>query len=211
MLSFLEKFQYGFSVLILVLVGLIPMLAGWFETQSQEFLRVIELTPRADALPRPVQPGSVAQEPPRPAVPARLRPVVDKLVEQGVRRQKAELIKTRTYSIPSRTYAYISKPGNWFKELNKAASRTIAGKGGDPTMLELFDIEEGSRFEMFGVQNGDVVTLIDEDIIEFRDDRYQDHVQLAQRLFDKLDKGEPISFTVLRDGIPVNLEFSVGK
>ena len=210
MLSFLEKFQYGFSVLILLLVGLIPMIAGWFETQSPEFLQVIEVT-HAEVRPRPEPPGSSSQAPHRPAVPARLRPVVDKLVEQGVRRQKAEQIKTRTYSIPSRTYAYISKPGNWFKELNKAASRTIAGKGGDPTMLELFDIEEGSRFEMFGVQNGDVVTLIDEDIIEFRDDRYQDHVQLAQRLFDKLDKGEPISFTVLRDGIPVNLEFSVGK
>ena len=108
-----------------------------------------------------------------------------------------EELKTRLLSLETQV-----------KELNKAASRAVAGKAGNPTMLEVFDIEEGSRFGMFGVKNGDVVTLIDQNIIEFRDDR---HVQLAQGLFDKLEDGESISFTVLRDGAPVHLEFSLGK
>lgn len=208
MLNFFEKFQYGFSVLILLLVTAMLLLVGWFETQSPEFLQVIEVT-HAEAPPRRKPRGPGNQEA-RPELPARLRPVVDQLIKQGIRKQTAEKIKTKSYSIPRRTYAYISKPGNWFKELNRAASRSVSGKSGDPTMLELFDIEPGSRFEMFGVKNGDVVTLIDEQIVEFREDRYQDHVQLAQRLFDKLDHGGSISFTVLRDGVPVNLEFALG-
>lgn len=210
MISLFEKLQYVFSGLILLMVVLLYYLLGGLETQSKDLLPDMELIDRTSSTRvanADTRPSAASGASPRSPI-SRVEPkVVRNLERQGLPRTVASNVTKETRRVPEPTFRYISKPRNWVSELEKAASTPISGKDGEPSMLRIHDIESGSLFEKFGIQDGDTVALIDGEVPLFDASRSQDYVQTARRLLSKFEAGETISVTVLRGGKPVHLEF----
>ncbi len=145
--------------------------------------------------PKPTQPKGVNEE------------IVSKLEQQGVARENALQLRTEQYTIPDDVFQQLSKASNWLPELQKAASSIIVGKNGEPSMLRVYDVAPDSILREFGLQDGDVVALINGEVPVFSPSKAVEYTQKAYNLINDLQEGRPVSITVLRNGRPVNLVY----
>lgn len=217
MVYLLEKFQYILSGLIILLVlGFYMVLGGpdasgglmvpGVEEQSST---IVELPPEGET---PTTPGSGNLRPAR----NHRRPVDRELVEVGRNLKKLKLsnvqtrkIEKKAFKVKPETYQYIQNRRNVMKELQNAASTILRDGNGNPSMLQLHGIEEGSLFQKFGIQEGDVLCLVDGDLAEFNPTNLTEHWQSASDMLDQLGNGRKISVTILRNGQPVHMEFGL--
>lgn len=140
-------------------------------------------------------------------VPQQDQDIIFKLEQQGVSRQNARRLEREDRPIPQDVIDYLSHALNWMPELEKAASTIISRKSGDPSMLRLYNIHEDSILRRLGLEDGDIVALIDGQIPLFNRNRVLEYTQMAWRFINTLDKGDPISMTVLREGKPIQLVY----
>jgi len=179
--------------------------------------------PQRVAMPQPQKPQakkSVVHPKPEPVgtVPQKRKPkaaqpkgdndeIVAKLEQQGVARENAMQLKNEQYAIPDDVFEHLSKASNWMPELQKAASSIIVGKNGEPSMLRVYDVAPDSILREFGIQDGDVVALINGEVPIFSPSKAVEYTQKAYNLISDLQEGKPVSITVLRNGRPVNLVY----
>lgn len=158
-----------------------------------------KLEPEAGAVqrskPKPTQPGGASED------------IVAKLEQQGVARENALRLKNEHYAIPDDVFQHLSKASNWMPELQKAASAVMVGKNGEPSMLRVYDLAPDSILREFGIQDGDVVALINGEVPVFSASKAVEYTQKAYNLITDLQEGRPVSITVLRNGRPVNLVY----
>jgi hypothetical protein len=209
MVSILEKLQYVYSAIGVLLVLGIYLRFGGYETASSDLL---EKPVEVHAQSRPGSPAArngaasapeAAAAPRSPALKAR----EEKLVAKGVPREKAATLLPREFKVPKETARYLSKEDNWFSELDKASSRVLSDGAGQKTRLQILDIEEGSLLGLLGVKDNDIVSLIDGESWVFDGSRSTEYVLKAKQLLGKIERGEAISVTVERDGAFVDLQF----
>lgn len=144
---------------------------------------------------KPTQPGGANQG------------IVANLEQQGVAREIALQLKTEHYAIPDDVFQHLSKASNWMPELQKAASSVMVGANGEPSMLRVYDLASDSILREFGIQDGDVVALINGEVPIFSPSKAIEYTQKAYNLITDLQEGRPVSITVLRNGRPVNLVY----
>jgi hypothetical protein len=205
MIHLFEKIQYGVSGVILLAVFLLYYFIGGMESRSKDLLSDLPTvaTEHVRVDPEPAAGPTANAE----GSPRQFAAVARSLQQQGVAATRTRSIERREFEVPEDVYEFVAKPRNWMPELNKAASRPIQGPDGRPTMLEVRGIEDGSLFEKFGVEDGDRLVLLDGAILEFDQSRTRELHMQARSMLEKLERGGTISFTILRGGKPVHLEF----
>jgi len=185
------------------------------KSESRELQRVAMPQP-----PKPQPKKTVEHPKPEPpaAAPQKSRPkpsqskganeeIVSKLEQQGVARENAQQLKTEQYAIPDDVFKHLTKASNWMPELQKAASSVMIGKNGEPSMLRVYDLAPDSILREFGIQDGDVVALINGEVPVFSPSKAVEYTQKAYNLINDLQEGRPVSITVLRNGRPVNMVY----
>jgi len=161
----------------------------------------------ANPKPEPVA-GAARRSKQKPTEPKGVNEeIVSKLEQQGVTRENALQLKTEQYAIPDDVFQHLSKASSWMPELQKAASAVMVGKNGEPSMLRVYDLASDSILREFGIQDGDVVALINGEVPVFSPSKAIEYTQKAYNLINDLQEGRPVSITVLRNGRPVNLVY----
>lgn len=133
--------------------------------------------------------------------------IVAKLEQQGVTRENALRLKTEQRTIADDVFEYLSKASNWMPELHKAAGSVMVGKNGEPSMLRVDDVAADSILRGFGIQDGDVVALINGEVPIFSPAKAVEYTRKAYSLINDLQEGRPVSITVLRNGKPLDLVY----
>ena len=209
MLDLFEKITLGFASfcgfltlgLYLNLFSFIGIPTGIPSTNPPEFLRgVVEEAPPLAATGSPRRPKGLPKE-----EEDKIRALLKK---QGQKVSGPIIVKR--LKVEDGLYEHVSAEANWPNELQKAHSRVIATQNGD-TRLQLFNIEEDSSFKLLGLQEKDIVEVIDGEIMQFSDKTTQPYYRMAKRLLTKLREGDPISITVTRKSRPVHLQFSLNR
>lgn len=144
--------------------------------------------------------GTVAPAPEEGTLIARLR-------EQGVRMAAVNQLQSEVWGLPPDVSNQLSDSSTWLPELMKASSTIQNNARGEPTRLAVHDIEGDSLLWDLGLRDGDVIVLIDGEIPRFSATKAYDLVRKAQVALAALDRGEPISLTVLRQQRPVHLVY----
>ncbi len=207
MLSNLEKFQYclnGFILLVVVaafLVLRIPFSREYIPPLREASSTTIE-EPGG-----PTSTGPTTRRAPSPEERAHLEKINELSRKHGLRRKRS--YEKKEYNVPRRDFDYLSNAASWVPELNKAKHTVHRDASGRPTMCEIYDIEPGSYLEKLGLQDSDVIMLVDGGSMEFDSSQQSAYVRKAQDAFRRLTAGEPFSITVLRGGKPVHMVFQV--
>lgn len=215
-----NKILVALSVSIAAIIGFI-----WLYPQQSTPppKKIVSQEPLKVPIPQPEKPEAKTliyhyKAEPVPA-PARKRPpqssktivanpdIISKLEQQGLARENAMQLRTEQYAIPDDVFEHMSKASNWMPELQKAASSIIVGKNGEPSMLRVYDVADDSILREFGIQDGDIIALIDGEMPVFSPSKAVEYTQKAYNLITDLQNGKPVSITVLRNGRPVNLEY----
>ena len=201
MLNVLEKVVIGVAI-ICGIVTMIPYLVmGTPSTRPKAFLPVVE---RVKPAPAPVvKPGE-------PAVQPKDLTQSDKDILDAYKAQntlfRGSTVERLPYNVPVALFEEVSKPANWTKQLKTARSKP---KGKDRTRLEVDKIEPDSYLRSFGLQNKDIIELIDGSVVEFSEDSSSALYGVFTDKLDKLRDGGAISITISRRGRPVHLEFKL--
>jgi hypothetical protein len=133
--------------------------------------------------------------------------VVAALEAQGVHRELAERAEVKRVALSPETTDYLGNSWNWLPELTKASSTLVTGETGQPSMLQLHGLAEDSVLHEIGIADGDVVVLLDEQIMEFGRRDLFDHSRRMRAALESLERGEPVSVTLLREGRPLHLVY----
>ena len=206
MLGKLEHVIAGISaVCIVVLIGVYAWL-GTPSTQAVTFL------PEVREVRAPKAPASAGRGGKAPAKPVLLtqedKTIVEQLKKQGARVRSS--VTRKTYDVPVPLFEAVSKKANWTRQLEMARSSVIRTKAGD-TRLKLSGIQENSYLKRFGIQDNDIIDLIDGEILEFSENQSTQLYSKFQEKLDKLRSGEAISVTISRGSTPIHLEFKLPK
>ena len=129
--------------------------------------------------------------------------MLEKLRKQGNRRVPSTL-RRESYSVPEPLFEEIAKPANYTKELKKAKSQVI-----NKTRLKIHGIQSDSLFKQFGIQDNDIIELIDGEILEFDEGASTRYVSMWKDKLQSLRDGGAISLTISRGGVPMHLEFQL--
>lgn len=212
MLNLIEKLQYYFSVLILFVILVVYLLLGG-APESRALLPKVKLKNTTTVEMKEGPSNSVSQQRKSPKISREDKQTIDR-VKSLARKHRIDISRSRTltkkkYDVPKDTYEVIREKKNWIPQLNKAASSFMTDEDGAPSMLELEDIEEGSFFEKFGLENGDQIALVNGDSMNFDPKEAQSYYKMAEEAFEQLESGGTFSVTVLRGGKPVQIEFSL--
>lgn len=135
------------------------------------------------------------------------RLVISRLHRQGVRLEPGAQLKRQEWDLYPELLSYLRDSSNWMPELMKASSSIQARSDGAPSRLALERIEADSILWELGLQEGDVIVLIDSEIPQFGPSNVLDHIGKADAVLAALDRGEAFSLTVLRHDRPVHLVF----
>jgi hypothetical protein len=208
MLNLLEKIQYGLSGL--VVLGALTLYIIWPpEYRPLDTLPDVRITQRPLAPLRPKAPGAVLSKEAKPEIPQADQEVLDRLAKlQNVRVPAGKPLEHHDAVVDKQTLDYVKREPNWTPELKKAKSQLLAGADGRNTRIKLFDIEDGSLFKKFGIQEGDIVEFIDGEQIDFESGAVE-HIQRSKRLMEKLENGGKLPITVTGGGKPIQLEFKL--
>jgi hypothetical protein len=201
MLDLSEKIGFGFGGLCVVLTLGIYYFVGLPSTNSVEFLPKVRKLPDS---PKTAAPSASAASP--PAVSEEEQAIVQKLQEQGVKLLPGQRLQEELDQVPPDLFEHASAEANWTRELKKAHSDRIHTKAGD-TRLKVYNIAEDSLLKHFGIQDNDVIELIDGEIIAFNETSTRELYGRAKTLFNKLREGGTISVTVTRSNRPVHIKF----
>ena len=106
--------------------------------------------------------------------------------------------------MPQDLFEFISSEANLLPELKKLQSHTIKG-----TRLKIHDIQSNSLIKKLGLQENDVIELIDGEIIEFNQQSAARYKSLFDTAQEKLRNGGEVSITVTRNNRPVHLQFKL--
>jgi hypothetical protein len=206
MLILLEKIQSGLSVfLVLVLVLYVTLGIEW---QPKETIGTVEALEPQTEVPGS-RTGSVS---PRvdPKIRAENESIMEKLRnDQRLRLSKGVKPKRKRYRVQERQYEWISKERNWIPELNLAASTLSKGRDGEASMLTLHNIKESSILNNFGIEEGDMVTLVDGEVLKFDKSQTGEYYEMFHEVLERLKSGGKVSLTVMRQGRPVHLEYEL--
>jgi len=211
MLDLLEKISAIFCGVVALGVAVAYGFVGTKSATPSEFLPGVVLedvpAPTATAGAK----GGKSAPGPAKAPSAAQRQTDDKLKKllqkQGVKvsgpvpRKKAE--------IPASTFEFVQHPANWMKELKQYQSRIRRGVDGTHTRLELGGIGENSLLQKMGFQEGDVLELVDDQILEYGDESAMELRARAKDAMERLRRGDTIGVTISRGGKPTHIEFSV--
>ncbi len=202
MLNILEKVVIGVAI-VCGIITLIPYLAmGTPSTRPKAFLPSVREVKRAPA-PGPVKPGEKA--PPPKILTQSDKDIVTALKTQNPRFRGSKVTR-QTYNVPVALFEEVSKSANWTKQLKTARSKP---KGKDRTRLEVDKIEPDSYLRNFGLQNKDIIEIIDGEVVEFSEDSSSALYGVFTDKLDKLRDGGAISITITRRGRPFHLEFKL--
>ena len=159
-------------------------------------------TPHAPGL------GPVEIKPERAVIPTQqIDKVAARLHAQGVQFAKGDKLQREDWVLQPEVVNHIQKVSNWMPELRKASSTIQIGGNGEPTRLALKYIDADSILWDLGLREGDIIVLIDGEIPQFSPTKALDYIRKAKGALASLDRGEPISLTVLRHQRPVHLVY----
>ena len=200
-MDFLEKIVAGFGGLCLVTTAILYLLLQTPSPMPTEFVPgVLRVTPTVES-------GSTTKTGPENA--AEYDGILQKLRTQSprIRRRPIEPVE---YAVPVELYEHVNKPANMTRELNKARHRILQTKNGQ-TRLQVHGIAEDSQLRKFGLEDNDIIELIDGEIVEFRQDTTTKLYDLWRGKLEKLRQGERVSLTISRGNVPMHLEFNLGN
>ena len=198
MLDLVEKIAAGICG-FLVLVTL-----AWYAWVGTPSTTATEFVPNAEKIQDkpPPETGKAAEQPVSPEEQA----IIDKLAQQGRKLLPGQKLAKDEYRVPEKTFEVISAQANWIPELKKLNHRKIKVNGHD-TRIEIFDIQENSLLHKLGLQEKDVIELLDGQIVEFNDASTTKYAEMFKSASNKLRQGQPVSVTVTRNNKPLHLEF----
>ena len=177
-------------------------------TRTITATRLTASSPRAPGL-GPSEPNEQrvpAAQPTETKVPAPEEDILSaRLRAQGVRMAAVNHLQSEVWGLPPDVSNQLSDSSTWLPELMKASSTIQNNARGEPTRLAVHDIEGDSLLWDLGLRDGDVIVLIDGEIPRFSPTNAYDLVRKAQGALAALDRGEPISLTVLRQQRPLHL------
>lgn len=157
----------------------------------------------APSLPKATSPLSTGDG----AVAREERILISRLRRQGVIPEGAGSLTRQERVLYPELLTHIADSSNWMPELMKASSSIVSRGDGEPTLLSLDRVAADSVLWEFGLREGDVVALIDGEIPQFSPTRALDYIRKADEVMAALDKGEPASLTILRQGQPLHLVY----
>jgi hypothetical protein len=202
-LDIIEKISLGICGLIVVLTMGGYYFLGMPTTTSQEFIPGVVSTES----PPPAAKKSAA-EPPPPVTPED-QALIDKLKEQGVPGLiPNQGLPRKQNTVPKQLLEHISAEANWVPELKLLKSMPIKTNAG-PTRIKIFDIQSESILKKCGLQENDIIELVDGEIIEFSDSKSLAYRNILRAKVEKLRKGEPLTITVTRGNKPLHLVFKL--
>jgi hypothetical protein len=204
LLDLFERIALGICAVILVLtIAPYYFMSGMPSTTSFEFLQGV-----VSAEPPPAAKKSTTPEPPSPITPED-QALLDKLREQGAPGLMASQgLPRKQNTVPKQLLEYISAESNWLPEVKKAKSMPIQTKGG-PTRIKIFEIQPESLLQKCGLQENDIIELVDGEIMEFTDSNSLAYRNMFRAKIEKLRKGEPLTVTVTRNNKPLHLIFKL--
>ena len=204
MLDLAERITLGFCAIVLVLtIAPYYFMGGMPSTTSFEFLPGVASAEQ----PAPAKKAN-APEPPAPITPED-QALIDKLREQGAPGLVAnQAVPKKQNQVPKQLLEYISAEANWVPELKTLKSTLIESKG-RPTRLKIFDIQPDSLFKKCGLQENDIIELVDGEILEFTDSKSLAYRNMFRAKVEKLRKGEPLTVTVTRGNKPLHRVFKL--
>lgn len=144
---------------------------------------------------------------PRPGWQLPSPELIARLEAQGVPRYLAEQLQVERFPVLPDTAEYLGDSWNWLPELTRASSTLVTGGDDRPSMLQLYDISEDSVLREIGLEDGDVLVLLDEQILEFGRRDLFNHSRRMRAALESLERGEPVSVTILRGGRPLHLVY----
>jgi len=196
-LDLAEKIAAGFAGALVLGTLLVYALVGVPSATSRVFLPDVVEAPEepARAGPKGEPPASNSAED---------KALIEKLLKQGVRVRQGTALRRIPYEVPQETFDYISKEANWLPELKKLQHRLLKD-----TRLQLHDIQPSSLTKKLGLQENDVLELIDGEIIEFNEQSAVRYTNMFNKAKEKLRNGGEISITVTRNNRPVHLQFKL--
>lgn len=148
-----------------------------------------------------------ARKPPETAAQREERRLLSRLVRQGVPAEATGRLQRQERVIGPELMNQLSDSSNWMTELMKASSSIQSRRDGEPTRLALERVEADSILWELGLQEGDVIVLIQGEIPHFSPTHALDYIRQADAALAAFDQGEPITLTVLRRGQPVHLVY----
>lgn len=204
MLNVLEKVAIGVAILCGVVTMIPYLVMGTPSTRPRQFLPSVKLAPA----PERSQPGPGGKPAPPPKILTQDdKEIVDALKTQNPRFRGSKVTR-QTYNVPTELFEEVSKAANWTKQLKTARSQPLKTSNG-MTRLKVYNIEPDSYLRNFGLQNNDIVELIDGAVVEFSEDSSSALYEVFTDKLDRLRAGEAISITVSRGRSPVHLEFKL--
>jgi S1-C subfamily serine protease len=111
--------------------------------------------------------------------------------------------------VPKQLLEYISAEANWLPELKQLKSQPIKNGAGQPTRIKIFDIQPDSLLKKCGLQENDIIDLVDGEILEFTEANSLAYRNMFRAKVEKLRKGEPLTVTVSRGNKPLHLMFKL--
>ena len=135
------------------------------------------------------------------------RQLLSRLRRQGVVGGDNPKLVRRDVTLYPELMTHLADSSNWMPELMKASSSILPRADGEPTLLSIDSVAADSVLWEFGMREGDVIALIDGEIPHFSPTKALDYIRKADGVMTALDKGEPVSLTVLRQGQLIHLVF----
>lgn len=203
MLDLVEKIVMGVSSLLILATLAWYLLVGFPSTASIEFVRSVEdePAPRAAAA-SPAAPGT--PETPQPVTPQD-QETIKKLAEQGVKVPAGQGILKERKKVPEDLLEFVSKEANYMPEIKRVRGTLLPGN----KRMKITEVPTNSLLKKFGIQKGDVVELIDGEIIEFSDTSTLAYHSLFKDKIKKVREGQPVSITVTRNNRPLQIFFKL--
>jgi len=204
LLDLAERITLGLCAIILLLtIAPYYFMGGMPSTTSFEFLQGV-----VSAEQPPAAKKSSAPEPPSPITPED-QALIDKLREQGAPGLVAnQAVPKKQNTVPKQLLEYISAEANWLPELKQLKHTALGTKAG-PTRIKIFDIQPDSLLKKCGLQENDIIELIDGEIVEFSESKSLAYRNMFRAKVEKLRKGEPLTVTVTRGNKPLHLVFKL--
>jgi hypothetical protein len=201
LLALIEKIVMGISALLVLGTVAFYLVVGFPSTTSIEFVRAVEDDPA---------PRAPAASPAAPSTPDAPQPVtaedqetIKKLAEQGVKVPAGQGIMKQRKVVPAETLEYVSVEANYMPEIKRLRSTILPGN----KRIKVLEVPTNSILRKFDIQKGDVIELIDGEIIEFNDTSTLAYHALFKDKIKKVRNGEPVSITVTRNNRPLQIFF----
>lgn len=197
MLDLVEKITAGVAGALALVTLVVYLWYGVPSTTATIFVASVVEAREEPAAPKPTPEQQATTS-------AEDEAIIENLRKQGVRVRPGTPLKKKPLTVPQDLFEFISSEANLLPELKKLQSHTIKG-----TRLKIHDIQSNSLIKKLGLQENDVIELIDGEIIEFNQQSAARYKSLFDTAQEKLRNGGEVSITVTRNNRPVHLQFKL--